>query len=334
MHRLRQPVGLTILCWIILPGCLRAQESAGQAEVGFQYYYLAVGSQRVANISGLTVNAVRFIPDVGLLSVSLSPALSNNRFRSGDNFLRLKGLPWRGQHWTFTGGDFRIPGQLVPVTFSNLYFPEIAGRGGAVEATHGGRTFGIFRGEGTISNSPRVELRVRPPQSVMGAYFKPKLGSRWLLGARLMHFSTDLEALRKLPAFLSQNNLRRASTASLSSRYNVAGPLHLYTEATLSMAEPDGIPSTARNVPLSYVAGPSVDTKIFTFRANYMVQSASYFPLLGYYLGDRGGYFGEARVRPLERLELYATASDYHNNIAKDPDLPTFQSNSLSVGLG
>src|SRR5437773_9277686 len=106
--RLPPPIGWIILGWLGLGGCLRAQESAGQAEIGFQQYYLAVGSQSIANISGLTVNSAQFIPNVGLLSASLSPAVSGNRFRTGDNYLRLKGLPWMGQYWTFTAGDFRL----------------------------------------------------------------------------------------------------------------------------------------------------------------------------------------------------------------------------------
>src|SRR5436309_9640071 len=182
--RLPPPIGSIFVGWLGLSGCLWAQESAGQAEIGFQQYYLAIGSQRIANISGLTLNAAQFIPDVGLLSASLTPALSSNRFRTGDTYLRLKGLPWRGYHWTFTGGDFRLPGQLIAVPFSNLFFPEIAGRGGTVEATHGDRTFGFFGGEVTVANTPRVVLRQQVPQTVMGLYFRQKIGSRWLIGSR------------------------------------------------------------------------------------------------------------------------------------------------------
>jgi hypothetical protein len=331
--RLPPPIGSILLGWFCLSGCLRAQESAGQAEIGFQQYYLAIGSQRIANISGLTLNSAQFIPDVGLLSASLSPALSNNRFRTGDTFLRLKGLPWKGHHWTFTGGDFRLPGQLLTVPFTNLYFPEIAGRGGAVEATHGDRTFGFFGGEVTVSNTPRVVLRLQVPQTVMGLYFRQKIGSRWLVGTRFMHFSTDLAALRKQPNLLTQSNLKSASTLSLDSLYTLAGPLKVYGEATLSMAKQEGPGSATPNVPLSTVVGPILETKVFTFRANYMVQSASYFPLAGYYLGDRGGSFGEVKFRPVDRLEIYASVSDYQNNLAKDPALPTFRNTSESAGV-
>src|SRR5260370_4161627 len=45
-------------------GTLLAQEGGGQAEIGFQQYYLSIGSQRVSNISGLALTYSQFIPDV------------------------------------------------------------------------------------------------------------------------------------------------------------------------------------------------------------------------------------------------------------------------------
>jgi hypothetical protein len=322
-----------IICGLCLAACLRAQEGAGQAEIGFQQYYLAVGSQQIANISGLTVSSTQFIPRVGLLSVRLSPAMSSNRFQTGDNYLQLKGLPWKGQHWTFTAGDFRLPGQLLSVPFPNIYFPEIAGRGGALEITHGDRAFGFFAGEGTIANTPRVVLRLQVPQTISGAYFRQKIGNRLLVGGRFMHVANDLVALRKLPNVLTQSNLKSASTLSLNSLYRLMGPLKVYGEAAVSTGEQDAANLATRDAPISTLVGPILETKTFTFRANYTFQSASYFPLLGYYLGDRTGPFGEIKFRPFERVEMYASASEYQNNLAKDPKLATFRNVIESAGV-
>ena len=63
-----------------------------------------------------------------------------------------------------------------------------------------------------------------------------------------------------------------------------------------------------------------------------MFESASYFPLLGFYLGDRAGPFVEFKFDPFSRLEIYGSASEYENNIAKDPTLPTFKTSSESGG--
>jgi hypothetical protein len=247
--------------------------------------------------------------------------------------LRLKGLPWKGQHWTFTAGDFRLPGRLLNVPFSNVFIPEIAGRGGWVEATHGERTFGFFYGAATISNTPRVVLRVIVPQRLGGLYFRQKLGNRLLLGARMMLFSNDLMALRRLSSLVPQSNLKSASTLSLDALYTLAGPLKLYSEATWSSAQQDVPQFATRNVPVSMLAGPMFDTKRLTIRANYVFQSASYFPLLGSFLGDRAGSFGEVTFRPVKPLEVYGSASEYRNNIGNDPTIPSFESSNVSAGM-
>jgi len=43
-------------------------------------------------------------------------------------------------------------------------------------------------------------------------------------------------------------------------------------------------------------------------------QGTLYYPLAGYYAGDRQGPFVEATVRPLKGLQLYGSASRYRNN--------------------
>jgi hypothetical protein len=328
-HRL---LAWIILSWLCLAACLDAQESAGQAEVSFQQYYLAINSDRIANISGVGLNFSQFIPDIGLVSGSLLPAASNNQFRTGDSYLRLKGLPWRGQHWTFTVGDFRMPGQLVTIPFSNITFPEIAGRGGVMESVHGARTIGFFFGQGTISNTPRVVLREQVPQTLTGMYWRQGVGTRLLLGARLMHFSNNLAALQKLPSLLTQTPFSSATTLSLDSLYTLAGPLKLFGEAAWSTGEQESPNLATRSVPVSTLVGPILDTKVFTLRANYTFQNASYFPLLGYYLGDRAGPFAEAKYHPFDRLEIYASASEYQNNVAGDPALADFRNSSESAG--
>jgi len=287
----------------------------------------------VANIVGVTLNSDQFIPNLGLLSTSLSPALSDNRFRTGEDYLRLKGLPWKGQYWTFSAGDFRLPGQLLPSSFNNLYMPEIAGRGAWVAATHGERTFGFFYGQVTIANTPRVVLRMQVPQILGGFYYRQKIGTRLLVGARLMHFSNDLAALRKESNLLPQTDLERATTLTVNSLYTVAGPLKLFGEATWSMAQQDILAYATRSVPVSVLAGPIFTSRFLTVRANYALQNASYFPLLGSFLGDRQGPYGEVTLRPMRRLEFYGSASAYRNNVAEDPTVATFQNSSESGGF-
>jgi len=342
MHRFPSPVGPVVFLVLChgFGGALCAQESSGQAEqdnsgqaaIGFQQYYLTAGAQPLANISGLTLTLDQFIPNVGLLSASLVPALSGNHFRTGDDYLRLRGLPWKGYHWTFAAGDFRLPGQLLAAPFSNVFIPDIAGRGVSVEATHGGRSFGFFYGTGTISNTPRVMLRLDVPQTLSGVYFRQQVGARLLLAARAMHFSNDLAALQKLSNILPQTDLKSATTVSVDALYTLAGPLKLYGEAEWSAAQQDDSQLATRNVPVSMLAGPSFDTKLLTIRANYVFQNASYLPILGTYMGDRAGPFGEVTFRPSQRLQIFGSASGYRNNIADNPTIPTFRNSNASAG--
>jgi hypothetical protein len=307
--------------------------AAGEAEVGFQQYYLAMQSQRVSNISGLTLNYRQAIPDVGVLSVGFSPALSNNSFRTGDDFVRLSDLPWKGQYWRIGVGDFRVSSAVVPMSFANIYLPQIAGRGISVEASHGGRTLGFFYGSGTLTNTPRVVLLLAIPQTIAGFYARQAVGSRLVLGARYMHFSNDLAALRKTPYIGSQTlNLTSASVLSADASYKIAKPLVLFAETEWSAADMEKPAASTRSVPFSVIAGPVLDTPALTVRANYILESSSYFPLIGYYLGDRRGPFGEFRVRPVKRIEVYGSASRYENNVARDVTLPTFRSLTESAG--
>jgi hypothetical protein len=326
----------TSACILLLAACFSsagtAQESAGQAEVGFQQYYLATGSNRIANVSGLVVSYSQVIPDLGLLSIGLAPAFDNQRFRTGDDYVRLKGLPWRGQYWTFGAGDFYVPGQLLGSPFPNVYVPQIAGRGITAEATHKGRTIGFFYGSETIANSPRVILRVGVPQTVLGIYMQQKVGERLVLGARYLRFDNDLAALQNTQYLTVQtSSFQKANTVSLNAAYTIAKPFKWYSEVASSTSDQPLAPGLHK-APLSTVTGPVFDTNTLTVRANYTLQNSSYMPLLGYYIGDRKGPFAEIRFRPIHRVEFYASASQYENNVVHDPKVPSFQSVSESAG--
>jgi len=316
-----------------LAAWLGAQETTGGVDIGFQQFYLVTGSRRISNVSGLVVGYRQFIPNAGMLTASVAPASSDGRFQTGENFLQLRGLPWKGQHWTLLGGDFRLPGRVLEVSFNNLFYPEIAGRGGWLEATHGGRTIGFFAGTETVPIGLRVPLRLKVPQNLAGAYFRQKVGDRLQLGARYIQFSNDLEELRKSSFLLATgSDFKRAGSATLHSLLTLAGPLKWYGELGWSGVRFNGGAPAIGRSPLSAMAGPVLETMRFTLKANYVHQSSSYLPLLGFSLGDRKGYYGEARFRPFSRLELYGGANEYRNNLDRIAARPTFRTVSESAG--
>jgi hypothetical protein len=118
---------------------------------------------------------------------------------------------------------------------------------------------------------------------------------------------------------------------SLNLAYTIAKPFKWYSEAARSSSDQPLAPGSHK-APLSTVTGPVFETNTLTVRANYTLQSSSYMPLLGYYLGDRKGPFAEIRFRPVHRVEFYASASQYENNVAHDPKAPSFRSVAESAG--
>ncbi len=316
----------------VLASASFAQERTGEAQIGYQHYYLTNGSRRVANAAGLTLGFRQYFPKMGVLTVNLMPATSNGRFQTGMSFAELKQLPWAKQYWTFRAGDFRLPGRLQEVPFSNLYYPDIAGRGGWMEATHGGRTVGAFYGYETLQAGVRVPLRLVTPQMMAGGYYRQKFGDRLVLGARVMQLATDLNKLRESSQIaLPVDPIREARTGMVNAMLTVAGPLKWYSEAAFSEGTRE-ISTGRAGGRISGTFGPMLETERLTVRGNYVYQTDSYLPLLGYYLGDRKGPFGEIRVRPFSRLEFFASGSQYRNNLASNPLVATFRTATESAG--
>ncbi|HUQ94021.1 MAG TPA: hypothetical protein VM120_20240 [Bryobacteraceae bacterium] len=332
MPRAAHPSLRALACLAGLHAAAWAQERVREAEIGFQQYYLTNGSRRVANVSGLTLGFRQVLPQAGVLSLSLVPAASDGRFRTGDTFIELKGLPRIGYYWTLRGGDFRLSGRLLDVAFNNLYYPEITGRGVSVEATHSGRTFGFLFGTQTLQAGVRVPLRLNTPQTMTGVYLRQKAGERLLLGARLLRLSNKLEELGRSPYLAAHTTtIQSATTAAFDALYTLAGSLKWYGEAAVSAASRQGA-SGGHSGPVSFTTGPLLETNRFTLKANYLYQTDSFLPLLGYYLGDRRGPFGEVKLRPHSRMELYASVSDYINNVARDPRTATIRSTGKTAG--
>ena len=302
-------------------------QNRGQAEMVLQGYYLGGNSQRLMDTSGMAFRFKDFFPGVGFLSGSFEGYGSQNRFQTGENFLELRGAPWLGQRWTVTGGDFHAPAAIVEFPFYNIYTPEISARGVKVQATHLDRQYTFFAGEETLSAGPRVPYRILAPQTVMGASAVRKIAKRLQVGARFMQFSSSARGVAENPyLFPPGHGLELVRTFSVQSLYAPVKGLKLYAEASRPMAQ-------GQRTLVSSLAGVAWESRAFTFRANYARQGALYFPLVGYYAGDRRGPFAEARFRPWKRLELYGSASQYRNNLERDPTIVSISSTGTSAGV-
>jgi hypothetical protein len=334
-HRSRARRAVSAAAILLLAGATAYGQSSGvpsgtpggQGDIAFQGYYLGGNQQDVLNTTGTAFHFQQFLPGIGFLSGSLEGYGAQGRFQTGYNFLELRGTPWMGHYWTFTGGDFHLSANLVPFPFNNIFTPEINGRGVKVQAVHGDTQYAFFYGEQTLTGGPRVAYLILSPQRVMGASVVRKVAPHWLIGARVMQFSTSPQAIADNPyLFPAGRAMPLVRTVALQSSYTPVKRLKIYAEASRPMAD------TAHTV-TSVLVGASWEGTAVTVRTNYVSQGTLYYPLAGYYAGDRQGPFAEVRLRPWKGLELFGSASQYRNNLEHDASLPLLNSTSTALGI-
>jgi uncharacterized membrane protein YgcG len=331
-------VAMALAALLLAPG-LWAQ-TVGQADVAFQGYYLAGSGQPLIDTFGPAVNTSEFIPGVGLFIANVE-GYGGNGLHTGNIFAGLERVPIWGWHWDFVGGDFHFTSNLVKNPFSNIYTPEIAARGLQIAMRRKDRSYQFFVGEETLLGGPRIPYRVLMPQRVLGASMQQKVGKRWQFGVRYLNLSTNPDALSYDPTFfLPGHEFRNSNSLTFQSLYSFTKHLKFYTEAGYGTAssftsageQPASTPVPARQQPLSLLVGPSWEDDKFSFKANYVRQSTTYLPLLGTFVGDRKGPYVEGHYRPVQRVDIYASASAYSNNLEGNPDLPSFHSSAYTAG--
>jgi hypothetical protein len=319
--------GLARLLAVLLFAATLHAQNRGQAEIALQGYYLGGSSQSLNTTTGSAFKFQNFLPNLGFLSGSLEAYGAQNRLRTGENFLELRGAPWMGYRWTVTGGDFRTPASLVEFPFYNIFTPEIVARGVKIQAIHQGTQYTFFAGQETLSAGPRVPYRILVPQTVMGASAVRRIGKHLRIGGRIMQFSSGPQDIADNPSlFPAGRDVSLARTFSVQSLYTPVKRLKLYAEYSRPAAPGQSTVSSS-------IAGVAWEAKALTLRVNYVLQGALYFPLVGYFTGDRRGPFAEMHWSPWKRLELFGSASQYRNNLEKDPNATALHSTSTSAGV-
>ena len=300
--------------------------AGGQGELAFQGNYMGGAAQPFLNITGMVVNVQDFLPGLGVLACDLEGYGSQNRFAAGENFLELRGAPWMGLYWTLTGGDFHAPATLVEFPFNNIFNPDIEGRGFQMQAAHGDTQYTFFVGDQTLTAGTRVAYRLVTPQMVMGASATRRVTEHLRTGLRLMQFSASPQAiLDDSFLFPPGRTLALVRTLAWQSLYTPVKRLKVYTEVSRPLTE-------AEPTVTSMLGGFAWEDSAFSLKANYTHEGLLYFPLAGYFAGDRQGPYTEARWRPRKTLEFYGSASNYRNNLEHDSSLPLLTSFSTSAG--
>jgi hypothetical protein len=148
---------------------------------------------------------------------------------------------------------------------------------------------------------------------------------RLSLGARLLRFRAHPSAEDDF-LFPAGRRFETAGVATLQASYTPFANLKFFGELSGSRAD------TVQSSPVSQTAGAAWETLRVTIHVNWVRQSKLYYPAAGYFAGDRAGPFGEIRLRPWRRVEMFGSASRYRNNLERDTSLPDYKSQSASVG--
>ena len=308
-----------------------AAQRGGQADIAAQGYYLT-GQGTLIDTSGLALRFQELIPDLGLLSGSVESYGSQGRLRQGDDYLQLRGLRWLGYRWNLTGGDFRVPTILTGNPFTNLFYPELNLRGFEVEVSRENLKASAFIGEQTLFEGPRIPFRRTTGEHVLGGTVNYRFGSSLEVGLRLMNIT---ENPNQLDNFLFPVNRRfsMVNVGALQATYHPFKRFRVFAETSASRGDLAASPVRSNSNPLSLFAGAAYESDLLTVRANYADQGALYLPIAGYFAGDRRGPFGEVHLRPIKRVDLFGSASEYTNNRENDTNVPTFHSMSVSAGI-
>jgi hypothetical protein len=316
---------------IVSSGSLVRADTGGEGQIAFEGYYLGGNSNQLANITGIATSFRSFFPGLGILTGNLESFDNEDKFRTGTNYIDLNGATWFGMRWRLTGGDFQVPAAPLPSPFTNVFVPELAGEGFKIEASSRTRRYSVFEGVETLQAGPRVPFRIRVPQKLLGAAVTDRITDKLQVGARAIYLVTD-PASSSSYLFAAGEDFRTAASLSSDISYKISPLLELYGDLTASSASASAIPRS-RESPLSFTLGPVWKSRKLTVKANYVRQTASYLPVAGYFLGDRSGPYAEAEFKPVEAIELFASAGEDRNNLAHAADLPTFDSKSSSVGV-
>jgi hypothetical protein len=165
----------------------------------------------------------------------------------------------------------------------------------------------------------------------MGMSVRQKFG-RLDTGVRLLHLQSSAAGIQSHPNYFSAGR-DYTSADNLTGYASLRFSEHLrwYSEATVARSRT--LSGRDGGGPLSYFFGPVWESTRLTFRLNYASLSNTYLPIVGQLAGDRRGPFGEVRIRPVKRLELFGSASTYESVPWKARPGAAIESSSKSAGV-
>lgn len=321
-----------VTCLLLPLAVVAAEEQTGQGQVFWQSYHLGGWSGAPGTLTGLGVHA-RYVTDkAGTLTVHSEGYALSGSARLGNNSVQWELPQWRGRQWKLTAGDFDLSSSVLERPFYNVFYPNLLASGARIEATGRRITYQVFAGQGLAYDGPRIPLRLAVPQTILGGGIRTSLAKNLQIGLRVLHIRNSLGKLRDSPFERNALGLDRSTNATAQILYTPRESLKLFAEFTQSLPGYVQTPASPERTN-SFVAGLTYQKPRATVRLNYVNQSRIDLPLLQTRTGDRRGPFAEASVRPLQGLELFASASMYESSSRNPDGQPAIRATSTSGGF-
>lgn len=233
---------LAWLCWTewasaqtVAAGTDPERKGSRDLSVSYQSYYNRINGVARDYIQGGSLSYRQFFPKHGLLRLQVEPLASRGNFVVGENYAHWTGLPWKGRHWDFAGGDFRTDTALVAVPFTNLTHPELSLRGAMATARTDRWKYSFYGGVETLSQGNRVPYRVRVPQSALGLQAAGNFPERAEIGFRFLRLTSSPEQIAAQSTFFPLNRQFTEST-NLTSQASLRLPARAHASARVDMS--------------------------------------------------------------------------------------------------
>lgn len=319
------------LVLILIGGSAFGQETTGQAEFSFQGFYLGGRGEQGISTTGGSFFFQHFYRRTRLQG-RIEDYRDGSGISTGENYVSLEGLPWRGYRWNFRAGDYRLLIRPSGASPTNLWFPDVLMRGGKIDMMGGSWTASAFGGVVTVMQGPRMPYLRPIPQRLGGAALSWKknenLQAQWMA----FHVAADPEKLSRQNLYLIPGRLFPSTMHAIGNAgWRPSPRWRLFGEAGISVApKPDGASFSPGR--LSTTLSIEYEGRRFDARTNYVRQANSLLPLAGYFIGDRAGPFAEFRYTLSKRITLFGNAARASNNLDRNPQLSSMQSRTVSGG--
>jgi hypothetical protein len=305
-----------ILCLLLLTPARIAAQIGQHIEVDTARVSAAAYAERSegTRASGrFGIDLVRTLPNLGILSTSLSLVNDRANFHPGTGFIRWENLPSQETTSIVTAGAFMYQPQIFENRAGNVYVPSALMRG--VESRWGAGRLAVnaFAGTYLVEQGSRLLYMKATSDRITGATATLAVSRALKFGFQAARTSSDL----------SDGNVIRSSYVPAAS-VQLRQAMEWKPSKWLTFNGEYGVAKAQGKTAPSYHVALEHESSRLSVRTAYVRRSPKYLPFgLLSFSSDRQGPYAEARYRFTNWLDVSASATELRTNLEKRSDLPT-----------